>query len=170
MSGCLTAERKEYQFHVNPDGSGTGTITFYNLMSADEESKNMSAKDYQGMINDFYKGKKFEEQNPAFGNVRKRIYEKDGVLNGEITYDFLNYEDAGLYRYQGKGPWMYYPASPGSMSTEHFDSTNGQYISDRFPIIVWPEGTADFRLTTSVDRPGPTLHSLLPYYKRGGTD
>jgi hypothetical protein len=170
FGGCLTAERKEYHFTLRPDGSGTGTITFLNIMSDDEESKNVSAKDYAGLVTDFYKGKKFEEQNPSYSNVRKRLYEKDGKLNAEITFDFLSYEDAGLYRHEGKGPWMFFSGSSAAMTVEHYDTANGTYGGERMPVIFWPEGTTEFRIATRISDPDESMHSLLPYFKRSGTD
>jgi hypothetical protein len=170
LGGCLTAEQKEYHFLVKPDGSGSGELVFHNIMSLEEDGTNKSAQDYYELVTSFLKGTKFEEQNPALGNVRKRLFEKDGQLQAEVLFDFLSYEDVGLYRYQGTGPWMFHPSTSSKFSSETFQSSNGEFAGDKMPVVFWPETTNDFRVTVVIEEPSPQHHSLLPYYKRGGTE
>jgi hypothetical protein len=170
LGGCLTAERKECLFLVKPDGSGSGTITFHNIMSSEEDGKNMSARDYHDLVTQFLKGTKFEEQNPSLGNIRKRLYEKDGQLHAEVMFDFLSYEDIGLYRYKGSGNWMYFAGHTSRLSSETYETSNGEYGGEKMPVVFWPEKTNEFRVTVEIDEPSSENHSLLSNYKRGGTE
>ena len=42
LTGCLSTESKEYRFKVKPDGSGEGTITFNNIVSQDDDERDVS--------------------------------------------------------------------------------------------------------------------------------
>lgn len=173
MAGCLTAEKKEYKIKLNPDGSGTGTITFYNIVSAEEDSSDVSVRDYTELVNQYLKGKKFEDGHPAYTNVRKRLYERDGKLTGEIIFDFSSPDLVGLYRYKDKGTWVYYmgySSSANDMSVEKFESSSGEPAGDRIPLIFWPEGTTDFTVTTLLTPVDRSTRSLLGLYKRIGTN
>jgi hypothetical protein len=170
LGGCLTAERKEYRFVVRPDGSGTGQVTFFNIMSTEEDGRNVSARDYHDLVVGFLKGNRFEERNPALGNVRKRLFEKDGRLNGEITFDFLSYEDVGLFRYKGTGAWMFYPTGSTSLMSGEYENSNGEFGGEKMPVVFWPEGTGEFQVSVYLDDPSSKDQSLLPYYIRGGVE
>jgi hypothetical protein len=167
-SGCLTADRKEVIFNVKPDGSGTGKITFFNIMSA-EEGKDVSLNDYTELVNTYLKGTKFEDYYPQFFNFKKRLYEQDGKLNGEIIFDFQHYEDAGLYRYQNKGPWMYYIGLKSDVGVDHYDTSNGTVGTDQMPVVFWPETTTEFRIVSKFERSDMDVHQLTAFYNKIGT-
>ena len=168
MSGCLTAERKEIIYTLKPDGSGSGKVTFYNIMSA-EEGKDVSLNDYTELVNRYLKGTKFEDYYPQYFNFNKRLYEQDGKLNGEITFDFQHYEDAGLYRHENKGPWMYYIGVKSDVGVDHYDSSNGTVGPDQIPMVFWPEGTTQFRVVSKFERTDLDLHQLTAFYNKIGT-
>ena len=136
LSGCLTVQYKEYIYTLAPDGKGTGRIIFHDIRSMDEEADN-SVADYTKLVNEYIKGKEFEEQNPLFTNVKKRLYEDKGRLMGEITFEFLTPEDVGLYRYKGEGPWMYHTEAMNNLSSERYDTTNGNHGGDRMPAVSY---------------------------------
>lgn len=169
LGGCLTVDQKEYIFTLTPDGKGKGRIIFHDIRSMDEESDN-SVADYTKLVNDYIKGKEFDEQNPLYTNIKKRLYEEKGKLMGEITFDFETPDDVGLFRYQGKGPWMYYTEAMNNLSSEQYASTNGVRGSDRMPVIFWEEGTREFRVTNVFDNSSRPTHTLLPLYKRIGVE
>jgi hypothetical protein len=169
-SGCLTAERKEIVFTVKPDGSGTGRITFYNIKSIEEEGKDNSSHDYADLVKKYLKGTKFEESYPEYLNMKKRLYEEEGRLNGELTFEFKHYEDIGLYRYEGKGPWMYFIGSRSDVAIERFDTSNGSYPNDMLPVVFWPAEISEFHIIDRFDDPGQAARSLLPLFKRFGTE
>ncbi len=169
-SGCLTAERKELIFSIKPDGSGTGTLTFYNIKSIEEDGKDNSSHDYAELVKRYLKGSKFEESYPEYQNLRKRLYEENGKLNGQLTFDFKHYEDVGLYRHEGKGPWMYYIGNRSDVSVERFDTSNGSYPNDLLPIVFWPAEQTELQIVNRFDDPGQAARSLLPLFKRFGTE
>jgi hypothetical protein len=162
-SGCLTAERKEIVLSVKPDGSGSGKITFFNILSA-EEGKDVSLNDYK-----YLKGTKFEDFYPQYFNFNKRLYEQDGRLIGEITFDFSHYEDAGLFRYQNKGPWMYFIGMKSDVGVDHYDTSNGTLGSDQMPVVFWPDGTTEFKISSKFERSDLDLHQLTAFYNKIGT-
>lgn len=168
-SGCLTAERKEIVLKVKPDGSGTGTITFYNIGSVEENGKDMSVTDYTDLMNSYLKGRKFEETYPEYINLKKRLYESDGQLNGEVTFEFIHYEDAGLYRYQEKGPWMYHVGQRSDFAVETFDASSGTVPNTLMPVVFWPAETTEFRIASKFDGSEAT-RSLVTLFRRIGTN
>jgi hypothetical protein len=173
MGGCLRAERMETTFTVKPDGSGTARIVYENFTSAQDsaDAEDRMTEDYTELINGFLKGNDFEERNPSYLNVKKRLYEEDGKLNGEITFEFASYEDVGLFRLDNKGMWMFYPGQGGHPDMERFDSANGRFGGNRMPVVFWPEETTEFRLYRTLPRPDSSVsRSLLPLFKRIGVD
>jgi len=173
LGGCLMVEKKEYQFLVRPDGSGQARIIFENISSAQENDTDQdhATKDYTRLLTDYVKGKRFESDNPSYYNVKKRLYEEDGKLNGEVTFDFLSYEDVGLYRLEGAGPWMYHVAGRSGATVEQFDTSNGVFGGPSMPVVFWKEGTTEFRIRTIVEEAEKgTSRSLLPLFKRIGVN
>ncbi|MEP7220196.1 MAG: hypothetical protein ABI876_14830 [Bacteroidota bacterium] len=170
LSGCLTAEYKESIYRVRPDGSGSGVITYYNVTSSLEEGKDNSVHDYNDLVSKYIKGTKFEDNYPLLLNLKKRLVEREGKLVGEITFDFAHYEDVGLYRYQDKGPWMYFIGSTSEIAVERFDSSNGAGPTSQMPVVFWPDTTMEFRLIDRFDNAGQKSLSLLALYKKFGID
>jgi hypothetical protein len=172
LGGCLLIESKEYLFLVREDGSGQARITFENIMSVQEsDNEDEVTKDYTQLLTDYVKGKRFEQENPSYYNVKKRLFEKDGKLNAEVTFDFLSYEDVGLFRLDGKGPWMFHAGALNQMSAETFESSNGTHGGRKMPVVFWSESTAEFKIRTQFEEPEKGVtRSLLPLYKRIGTN
>lgn len=168
--GCLTAERKEIIYTINPDSSGTGRIIFHNLMSSEEEGNDVSLRDYQEIVGNYLKGTKFDDFFPELQNKQKRIFEENGVLNGEVSFTFSHYEEVGLFRYNGQGPYMYHVGSKADYATEQFESSNGDLYTPRLPVVFWPDTATVFRIVSTIEKPSPESRSLLPLYKRIGTD
>ncbi|HET7152901.1 MAG TPA: hypothetical protein VFJ29_03980 [Candidatus Kapabacteria bacterium] len=160
--GCLTVETKEYHFHLNADGqSGTGTITFVNIRSQMEDTVNVSKKDFTSLIEDYLKGDKLEEDSiPALTGAKKRLFEKNGMLCGEVAFTFNKLEDIGLYRYDSKSPLMYLFES----LNEEYDTSNGKYGGKVMPVVFWSDTSHDLYLTTGVGKDMENTVSLLPNY------
>ncbi len=167
LAGCLTAERKVITLQVNPDGTGSGTIVFYNLKSMQEDESDRALTDYSRLIDTWLHGNEFERANPALYNVQKRLFANKEQLNGEISFDFYHYGDIGLYRHNDVGPWMYY-AYLNTSEIEQFDTTNGQFGGDYMPIIFWPEKTTTFEIVNKFETEGRPEQSLFPLYDRIG--
>jgi hypothetical protein len=173
LVGCLTVESKEYHFLVRADGSGQARIVFENIASVQEgdAEQDQATKDYTTLLTEYVKGRRFESDNPAFTNVRKRLFEQDGKLFGEVTFDFLSYEDVGLFRLNGAGPWMYHTGAQSGMTMEQFDTSNGTFGGPKMPVVFWADGTTEFRVRTRVEEPEKGItRSLLPLFKRIGVN
>ncbi|HCN04485.1 MAG TPA: hypothetical protein DIS79_02610, partial [Bacteroidetes bacterium] len=46
LAGCLTVERKSYKITMTGKQSGTCTITYHNIVSAKDDGKDVSFKDF----------------------------------------------------------------------------------------------------------------------------
>jgi hypothetical protein len=163
LSGCLTTEFKEYRFTINSDGSGSGKITYVNIVSEEDEGENVSFKDFGELMSDYIEGQQFETDNPRYNVTRKELIEVDGKLNGVIEFTFANADSIGFWRYNTSSPWLYYM---GSLS-ETLKETDGKYLgNDRdFPIICWEPGSRSFYFKTVVKEDMTNAHALLPLYK-----
>ena len=162
--GCLSVEKKVYHVQLNPDGeSGTATITFVNIFSSECDSTTV-VKDFSELIDDYMQGKKIDSLYPDVSNLKKRLYQQDGKLYGEITFNFSHLQQEFLYRYDSQSPIMQY----FSMINEKYLSSNGKFGGDRMPVVFWNNSARDLQLTTSalpnVLQDKGCTHSLLPEY------
>ncbi|HVZ39551.1 MAG TPA: hypothetical protein VHI13_09760 [Candidatus Kapabacteria bacterium] len=169
-AGCLSADHKEVILTVKPDGSGSGRVVFHDIVSMEEGGKDVSVADYTELISTYYKGRKFEDYYPQYSNFKKRLFEEDGKLSGEITFDFGNYEDAGLFRYKGQGPWMYHVGVKSEFAAERYDTSNGTLGGETMPVVFWPAETHEFRISSHYDRSDATVRRLLSLFTRIGTE
>ena len=88
MAGCLTCERKEYVFKLTGSNSGILTIKYVNIFSGMIDSAGEIDADYDELINMWLYGKKLESDFPGATKFRKRIFEENGQLCGEVSMDF----------------------------------------------------------------------------------
>ncbi|MCF7857956.1 MAG: hypothetical protein K9N07_01325 [Candidatus Cloacimonetes bacterium] len=167
LSGCLTAEFKEYVFRINPDGSGNGSIEFINIVSAESEGEDASPEDFEDLISSYIQGNTFETNNPGLEVTSKKIYRAYGVLNGKVEFTFKDFQKIGFYHYQRskQAPIMFYL---GSLSEIYYES-NGEYIGGEeekyeIPMLVWAPGTSEFTFTTQLQNDMTNTHSLLDSY------
>jgi hypothetical protein len=169
LSGCLTAEHKEIRLTLNADGtSGTGKITFTNIVSEpDDSSKDNSKDDFNNaLITEYYQGRKIESANKGMKNIRKRLYLDGDDLMGEVTFDFDDITKLGFFRYKGEGPYMYYTISDGYFTSGQFEATNGTYGDEKtMPVIFWDANAKDFYFKVALSTPNVVHHSLAKFYK-----
>ena len=168
-SGCLIAAKKVVTLEVARDGSGTGKIIYTDISSLQEDEHDRSLEDYSILVEEWLHGTSLETIWPNVENVNKRLFELGNALHGEMTFTFRNYEDVGLYRYEGRGPWMYH-AGRHSSNVEGFDTSNGRYGGEVMPIIFWPDETSSFRIVNGFDPGNRPVRSLHTLYKRIGVD
>ncbi len=133
-TGCLFVELKEYRFTLTGGNSGSGSITFTNVRSTDEDTTDVTEDDFMALISDDYEGRQLETENPAFKNIQKTLYEKDGLLVGEPTFTFEGLDAVKLYRYDQDSPYMCYFVS-GEFDGEELVETNGTYGGENMPLI-----------------------------------
>jgi len=164
LSSCLTTESKEYRISVNADGSGQGSIKFVNIVSEEEEGKNVSGTDFDELVLNYIEGTTFEEENPHYNVTKKELYENNGTLCGLVEFTFSDLSEIGFYHYKNSdcAPIMYYMGA----LTETLVETNGEYLgADKdFPVIVWEPGTNEFFMETNVKEDMSDAHSLLSHY------
>ncbi|MFQ5799868.1 MAG: hypothetical protein ACE5H0_14415 [Bacteroidota bacterium] len=164
LTGCLFVELKEYRFTPTDGNSGSGSITFTNVRSTDEDTMDTTEGDFAAMISDYYEGTQLETENPAFKNIQKTLYEKDGLLVAEITFTFDGLDAVKLYRYDQDSPYMYYLGGD-AFDSEELVETNGTYGGENMPLIFWPKNKKSFYFKTRLATSLEGTRSLLPRYR-----
>ncbi len=164
LAGCLTCERKEYVFQVTRENSGRLTIKYVNIFSSMVDSAGELTADYNELKNIWLNGEKLEGDYPQAKKIRKRLFIENGTLCGEITMEFDDLTKVRLYRYKGKGPFMF--SMSGVMDDgETFAQTNGDFGGDIMPVILWPENTRTLKFTTKIAIPDSTTVSMLKLWE-----
>jgi hypothetical protein len=148
FSGCLTVESKEYRIKLKSDTSGEATIKFINIVSESDDTTDISTEDFDQLIEFYLEGNQLEKENPGYTNVRKRLYEENGILVGEITFDFDSLAVVRLFRYDEKSPFMYFVGNP--LSAEQYVESNGLFGPDWLPVVFWHSGTRDLYFKTRI--------------------
>lgn len=164
LSGCLTCEKKEYTFEFTGKDSGRLTIKFINVMSTMDDSVDISEEDFNSLITDYYEGTELENGFPEATLVSKRLFEENGVLCGEIIFDFAGMAAGHLYQHKDKGPIMYC-LSCYAIDSEYYNESNGEYGGEVMPVVFWDQGLKTLTLTTDVTYPDETTVGLLDRYK-----
>ena len=171
LSGCLTADKKEVYLTLNDDGrSGSGRIIFAGIASTPGDSATAIEEDFNSLVAEYYQGRKIELANPGMKNVHKKLFQKNGKLMGEIDFDFDDVADIGIYRYKGSGPYMYYTVSEGFLTSGQYQSSNGTYLGDKFPIIFWDSTARDLSYTMTLTTSQESKKPLLANYERWQKD
>ena len=164
MSSCLTVEKKEYSFKLTGKESGTLTIKYINIMSIMDEETDVSEDDFNELITSYIEGDEIEKSYPDAKNIKKKLYEENGKLCGEVTLEFENLKDVGLYVHNKKAPLMYYLS--GGLGMETFEKSNGEYGGEVMPVVFWNNKQKDLSVVTVVTEPDETTVSLLEQYKK----
>lgn len=164
LAGCLTCERKEYVFHLTGENSGRLTIKYVNIFSSMVDSTGELSADYDELKNIWLKGEKLERDFPDAKKFRKRLFRENGTLCGEVTMEFDDLSKVRLYRYMGKGPFMF-SMSGVNDDGETFAQTNGDFGGDTMPVIFWPEDTRILRFSTKITNPDSTTVSMLKWWE-----
>ncbi len=166
ITGCLVSEKKEYVFRVEADGSGSGSVKYINLVSQNDDGKDVSFKDFAELVTDYIEGDKFLDENPAWTIQDKKLYEKDGVLVGEVSFTFTSWDSAGFLRTKGCAccPTFYYLEE---VNNESYESSNGTNLKElgKIPLVAFDAGTKEFRITTTQLTDLSDTSPLLPHYK-----
>jgi hypothetical protein len=163
LPGCLIVETKEYHITLKNGKAGEARIVFNKIQSETEDTVDVSKADFDQLIDQYLHGSQFERDNPGYKNVEKRLYEKDGKLNGEMTFAFDSLAVMRLFRYSNEGPIMYFVGSP--LSSEVMVETNGTYGRDWMPIVFWPKGTKELYIKTRIVSQGSYHRPLLALFR-----
>jgi hypothetical protein len=164
LTGCLSTEYKEYIFKINSDGSGEGEILFYNLVSVEDDEKDVSFKDFGELVSDYMEGTRFEDDNPNYLVTNKEFIEKDSMLTGRVEFTFTDFRDIGFFKSEDCdcSQLMYFMGDFG----ETYSESNGNYLGDEkdFPVIIWQSDTDEIYIKTVVQEDLTGTHSLLKLY------
>lgn len=163
MTSCLTVEKKEYTYEITGDNSGKLTIRYINILSVMDDGNDVSAADFQELLDKYIDGDQIAQDFPAAVNITKRLYEDNGQLCGEVTLDFPDLSAARLYQYDKKSPVMMSISS--AYDSETYIESNGSYGNDYMPVVFWPSGSRKMMVTTQVTTPDETAMSLLEAYR-----
>ncbi len=161
LSGCLTVEKKDYKFEILKDGKVRLTINYYNIVSQDDDEKNVSFKDFGILITDYFEGEKILDDFEGATIIDKKLFEKDNILCGTVILEFPDIETAKIKRYNNKGPYMYYM---GGFS-ETFETSNGEHGGEKFPVVFWDEDQTELTLSTVVTADVSATRPLIGHYK-----
>lgn len=162
FNGCLTVERKEYKVTLTGANSGKAVIKYINIISTKDEDRDVSMKDFAELITDYIEGNKIENDFPDVKNMKKRIFEENGVLCGELSFDFDSLSSVKIFKYDKDSPFM---LVKDGFSNETLDDFNGEMINDKLPVVFWNKNTKNFSWSTSVSSDVSNAISLLPHYQ-----
>jgi len=164
IAGCLTCEKKEYVFQLTGENSGKLTIKYVNIFSSLIDSTGEITADYEELADLWYNGEKVEMDFPQAKKFRKRLFEENGTLCGEVTMEFDDLSKVNLYRFMNKGPYMFSMTGVND-DGENFAQSNGDFGGDKMPVIFWPEDQQTLRFTTKIAEPDSTCVSMLKLWK-----
>ena len=163
LPACLTVGSKEYHITLNPDHSGEAVIKFINIMSEADDTVDISNDDFHQLIDFYLQGNQLEKENPGFHNVKKRLFEEDSVLCGEITFTFDSLGSVRIFKYDASSPFMYAVGSP--LSSEQYVESNGMLGRDWMPIVFWPKDSRELYIKTKIVSEVSFHRSLLQNFK-----
>jgi hypothetical protein len=163
LSSCLHVEKKQYTFELTGENSGKLTVKYINLFSNKEsDTLDISEKDYESLVNEYLEGGKLEEDYPGARNFKKRIFEENGVLCGEVTMEFENLDVVKLFKYDKASPMMYYYKGAND---EKYLETNGK-TTNSMPVVFWDKTMKKLTLTTKLDEVSASSVSLVEQYRK----
>ena len=165
IAGCLTCEQKQYIFQLTGENSGRLTIKYINIFSSLIDSTGELTTDYNEMMELWLAGEKIERDFPDARKFKKRLFQENGTLCGEVIMEFNDLSKVHLFRYNGRGPYMF-SMSGVNDDSETFLQSNGEFGGDKMPVIFWPEDTRTLRLSTKIATPDSTTVSLLDQWKQ----
>lgn len=163
MTSCLTVEKKQYSFEFTGENAGKLTIRYINILSVMDDGNDVSTADFQELLDKYINGDQLLQDFPGATNLKKRLYEDNDQLCGEVSLEFTELSAARLYQYDRNSPVMM--CISAAFDSETYISSNGSYGNDFMPVVFWPSGSKKMEVVTSVTTPDETSMSLLAAYK-----
>ena len=163
LSSCLNVEKKEYTVKLNADNSGTMAVKYINIVSTEEEEKDVSMKDFATLITDYYEGDKAIEDFLGAKNMQKRLFEENGVLCAELTFEFDSIGTSNIFQYNEQSPFM--AVLGEKFDGETYAESNGEHGLGGLDIVFWDKSIKEFKWSCSVLSDMEGAHSLLKSYK-----
>jgi hypothetical protein len=165
LAGCLTCERKEYVFKLTGANAGILTIKYVNIFSSLVDSAGELSADYDELADLWINGEKLERDFPQATNFKKRLFNENNTLCGEVTMEFDDLSKVHLYRYRQGGPYMFSMAGVND-DGETFFQSNGEFGGDKMPVVFWPEEEQNLRFVTRIAIPDSNCVSMLPKWEQ----
>ncbi|MCC6866096.1 MAG: hypothetical protein IT280_08040 [Ignavibacteria bacterium] len=163
--GCLTMESKEYSFKLKDGKKGSGKIKYINIMHT-MDSASTPEKEYDDLISNYLNGNKPEDEMLGVKNVKKRLFEEDNQLCGEITFDFDDISALKFFNFNNK-VWCYSLGSANIFgTTETFFTSNGTFGGENMNVIFWDGNEKEFKFKTSISQNDKKNESLLDVWKK----
>lgn len=162
--GCLTCERKEYTIKLTGENSCKLTIKYVNIFSSLIDSTGEITADYEELTKMWLNGEKLERDFPGARKFRKRLFKENGTLCGEVTMVFYDLSKVHLYRFMGKGPYMF-SMSAVNDDGENYSQSNGEFGGEKMPVIFWSEGKKTLKFTTTIAEPDSSCVSMLDMWE-----
>ncbi len=161
--GCLNVQNKTYTFKLNPDGTGSGSIFFYNIHSSDEEERDVSFKDFGTLVTDYIEGTTFDDENPDWAITKKDLFEQDGVLCGKVEFTFSNMGAAKLYRTAdcNCAPIL---LLPGAMDETVIENNGNSVALGDAQVVEWPADVKEISYKTEVTSDTSAVRNLVEHY------
>lgn len=163
LTGCLTVEFKEYRIKLKNGTSGEATIKFINILSESDDTTSVAQEDFQLLIDSYVAGTKLEKENPGYRNVKKRLFEENGVLCGEVSFTFDSLATIRFFRFDKDSPYMYYATNP--LSSEALVETNGIEGEKWMPVVFWKKDEREFFVKTRLSSEARYRTSLLKQFR-----
>jgi hypothetical protein len=139
------------------------TIRFINILSGRDSQKDVSMKDFAELITDYFDGNKLENDTPFGHDFKKTIYEENGKLIGEVSFQFDSLSAVGLYKYDEVSPFM---LNVGSfVNGEEFESSNGRHGGEKMPVVFWDKSTRNFSWNTTIQRDSAETVNLIDRFR-----
>ncbi len=166
-TSCLTCERKEYIVKLTGPASGTLTIRYINIFSNCIDSLGEYNVDYDELIRMWLRGKKIEKDFPEVSKLKKRLYEENGQLCGEVTLQFKILRQVYLEKNGTNAPILFSLESLKD-DGEILLRTNGSYDETGHGTITWMSDTKELRFTTQIAKPDSlrTAYTLVDMWRK----
>jgi hypothetical protein len=101
LGGCPEIGRITYRFDLE---RGAGSLSFEDIGTDDPAS---SQADFAQIVNEWVLGSKVQDEHPNWRVGERKIFEKDGRLDGLVLFTFETPGDAGLYKHDRKSPYLW---------------------------------------------------------------
>jgi hypothetical protein len=99
--------------------------------------------DYDDMVSRFIEGTEAENDFSNAKLISKRLFEENGVLCGEVIFEFSDIAQAKLYKFNKTGPLMYF-------SSDSVFSSNGTKGPEFMPVVFWDKNEKTIEVTTNI--------------------
>lgn len=186
LDGCLVVSRRIFTYTIKDDGKVELVIQYLDIRSAattnglepdtgfvekdDESALTEEMKDYQSLVRDFYVSDYFINCYRSGKVTSRKLYEADGMLNGEVRVLFDNIQAAGIRKHK-KNLIVYSDSLCGvipyidSIAAPQRYETSTDTITQHY-IFSWPKKTKVFAVEVVPYFPFTSSVSLVDQWRK----